>query len=82
MNDAIAECKMPERLRNVRNRYLTGRMRQTIKRTVWALTTQIQKGKFVPSDFEVSLSRADELDAIRFQLSDEENEPRRRRLTV
>ena len=72
MNDAIAGCKNAGAFENVRNRYLTGRMRQTIKRTVWALTTQIQKGKFVPSDFEVSFSRADKLDAIRFQLSDEE----------
>ena len=66
MNDAIAGCKNAGAFENVRNRYLTGRMRQTIKRTVWALTTQIQKGKFVPSDFEVSFSRADKLDAIRF----------------
>ena len=72
MDDAIAGCKNAGAFENVRNRYLTGRMRQTIKRTVWALTTQIQKGKFVPSDFEVSFSRADKLDAIRFQLSDEE----------
>ena len=72
MNDAIAGCKNAGAFENVRNRYLTGRMRQTIKRTVWALTTQIQKGKFVPTDFEVSFSRADKLDAIRFQLSDEE----------
>ena len=72
MNDAIAGCKNAGAFENVRNRYLTGRMRQTIKRTVWALTTQIQKGKFVPADFEVSFSRADKLDAIRFQLSDEE----------
>ena len=72
MNDAIAGCKNAGAFENVRNRYLTGRMRQTLKRTVWALTTKIQKGKFVPSDFEVSFSRADKLDAIRFQLSDEE----------
>lgn len=72
MDDAIAGCKNAGAFENVRNRYLTGRMRQTIKRTVWALTTQIQKGKFVPTDFEVSFSRADKLDAIRFQLSDEE----------
>ncbi len=72
MDDAIAGCKNAGAFENVRNRYLTGRMRETIKRTVWALTTQIQKGKFVPSDFEVSFSRADKLDAIRFQLSEEE----------
>ena len=72
MDDAITGCKNAGVFENVRNRYLTGRMRQTMKRTVWALTTQIRKGKFVPSDFEVSFSRADKLDAIHFQLSDEE----------
>jgi ATP-dependent helicase/nuclease subunit B len=72
MDDAIAGCSNAGAFENVRNRYLTGRMRKTIKRTVWALTTQIQKGKFVPSDFEVSFSRADKLDAIRFKLSEEE----------
>ena len=36
MNDAIAGCKNAGAFENVRNRYLTGRMRQTIKRTVWA----------------------------------------------
>ena len=72
MDEAIAGCKNTGAFENVRNRYLTGRMRETIKQTVWALTTQIRKGKFVPSDFEVSFSRADQLDAVRFQLSDEE----------
>ena len=72
MDDAIAGCSNAGAFENVRNRYLTGRMRETIKRTVWVLTTQIQKGKFVPSDFEVSFSRADKLDAIRFKLSEEE----------
>lgn len=33
MNDAIAGCKNAGAFENVRNRYLTGRMRQTIKRT-------------------------------------------------
>ena len=47
-------------------------MKDTIRRTVWALTIQVQKGRFTPSDFEVSFSQADHLEAIRFQLTEEE----------
>lgn len=72
MEDAVLACKNTGAFENVRNRYLLERMKNTIRRTVWALATQVQKGKFVPSEFEVSFSRADKLDAIRFTLSDEE----------
>lgn len=72
MEDAIAGCKNGGAFEDAKNRYLLARMRQTIRRTVWAMTTQIQKGKFVPSDFEVGFSRADDLSAIQFTLSDEE----------
>ena len=47
-------------------------MKETLRKTVWALTVQVQKGKFVPEDFEVSFSRADDLAAVQFTLSDEE----------
>lgn len=72
MDEAIEGCKNTGAFENVRNRYLLGRMRNTIRRTVWALTTQIQKGRFVPKDFEVSFSRVNNLDAVRFTLSEEE----------
>ena len=72
MEDAIAGCKNGGAFEDAKNRYLLARMRQTIRRTVWALTTQIQKGKFVPNNFEVGFSRADNLSAIQFTLSDEE----------
>ena len=48
------------------------RMKHTMRRTVWALVTQVQKGKFVPSEFEVSFSKVNQLDSIRFTLSEEE----------
>ena len=72
IEDAIAACKNAGAFENVRNKYLLGRMKNTIRQTVWALITQIRKGKFVPDDFEVSFSKADNLDAIHFRLSDDE----------
>lgn len=72
MEEAVLACKNTGAFENVRNRYLLERMKNTIRRTVWALAAQVQKGRFIPSEFEVSFSRADRLDAIRFTLSDEE----------
>ena len=72
MEDAIAGAKNAGVFEDARNRYLLLRMKETLRKTVWALTVQVQKGKFVPEDFEVSFSRADDLKAIHFALSDEE----------
>jgi ATP-dependent helicase/nuclease subunit B len=72
MEYAIARCSAPESFLDPRNRYLLERMKTTVRRTVWALLLQIQKGKFTPKHFEVSFSGADRLDAIRFTLSEEE----------
>ena len=72
MNDAIAGCANVGAFDEAKNRYLLSRMKDTIRRTVWALTIQVQKGRFTPSDFEVSFSQADHLEAIRFQLTEEE----------
>lgn len=72
MEDAIAGCTNAGAFDEARNRYLLSRMRETVRRTVWALTVQIQKGKFVPSEFEVGFCGTDDIEAIRFTLSDEE----------
>lgn len=72
MEDAIAGCKNAGVFEDARNRYLLLRMKETVRRTVWALMVQVQKGRFVPEDFEVAFSHADDLDAIRFDLSEEE----------
>lgn len=72
MEDAVAGAKNAGLFEDARNRYLLLRMKETLRKTVWALTVQVQKGKFVPEDFEVSFSRADDLAAIQFTLSDEE----------
>ena len=57
MNDAIAGCANVGAFDEAKNRYLLSRMKDTIRRTVWALTIQVQKGRFTPSDFEVSFRR-------------------------
>lgn len=72
MEDAIAGVRNAGIFEDARNRYLLLRMKETIRKTVWAMTLQVQKGKFVPEAFEVSFSRADDLKAIQFTLSDEE----------
>lgn len=72
MDEAVLQCKNAGVFENVRNQYLLSRMRTTMKQTVWALVTQIQKGKFTPTGFEISFSKADNLDAVRFTLSNDE----------
>lgn len=72
MENAILGCQNAGAFEDPRNRYLLERMKTTIGRTVWALTVQVQKGRFMPSDFEVSFSRADDLAAVNFTLSEEE----------
>ena len=50
------------------NAHMAGRMSHIFKQTVWALTTQVRKGRFVPNDFEVSFSKTDNLEALQFDL--------------
>ncbi len=50
------------------NAHMAKRMNHIFKQTVWALTTQVRKGRFVPNDFEVSFSKADHLEALQFEL--------------
>ena len=50
------------------NEHMAKRMNHIFKQTVWALTTQVRKGRFVPNDFEISFSKADHLKALEFEL--------------
>lgn len=72
MEDAIAGSGIGDVFEDARNSYLLKRMETTVKRTIWALMLQVRKGKFVPSGFEVSFSRAERLDAVQFQLGEDE----------
>lgn len=72
MEDAIAGYENAGVFENARNRYLITRMKETVRKTIWALTMQVQKGMFAPSEFEVGFQGTDDIEAIHFALSDEE----------
>ncbi|MDO5344352.1 MAG: helicase-exonuclease AddAB subunit AddB [Lachnospiraceae bacterium] len=57
---------------NARNRYMIERMRRILLRSVWALHEQVKAGRFVPSNFEVSFSAAENLEAVNIALSERE----------
>lgn len=57
---------------SARNTYMIQRIKRILKRTVLALQYQLQKGSFVPEQFEVSFSVLEELDAVNIALSETE----------
>ncbi|MCI5858054.1 MAG: exodeoxyribonuclease V subunit gamma [Agathobacter sp.] len=52
------------------NRHMTERMADIFRQTVWALTSQVRAGEFVPTEFELSFDRMDNLDSLRVALED------------
>ena len=69
---AVAEYSVPEAYEAAESRHQLERMQHILQQTVWALTKQVRKGRFVPSEFELSFSREEDLEAIQFQLDKEE----------
>lgn len=69
---AVAEYSVPEAYEAAESRHQLERMQHILQQTVWALTKQVRKGRFVPSEFEISFSREEDLEAIQFQLDKEE----------
>lgn len=57
---------------SARNVYMVTRIKRILKRTVGAMQYQLQKGSFVPEQFEVSFSVLEELDAVNIALTGEE----------
>ncbi|MDO5350103.1 MAG: PD-(D/E)XK nuclease family protein [Lachnospiraceae bacterium] len=55
-----------------RNAYLIRRISRITERTMWALGEQLKKGDFKPVGFEVSFSAADNLNAMKIALSEDE----------
>lgn len=55
-----------------RNQYMITRVKRILRRTVWALQEQLEKGSFSPGAFEVSFAMEDSLDAINIALSEKE----------
>lgn len=52
-----------------RNQYLITRVKRMLRRTVWALQEQVEKGKFEPGGFEVSFATEDHLESINFDIA-------------
>ncbi|MBO5657385.1 MAG: PD-(D/E)XK nuclease family protein, partial [Agathobacter sp.] len=52
------------------SQHIVKRIGHIFKQTIWALTTQVRKGEFVPEEFEISFSRADGLKALEYELED------------
>ena len=57
---------------SARNRYMITRVKRILRRTVWALQEQLKNGKYEPGQFEISFAMEDQLEAIHFDLSEDE----------
>ncbi len=77
VRDAFAEAAMQEAAASypdsgvyaeAGNQHLIKRMQGIFLQTVWALTKQVRKGRFVPEHFEIRFSEADSLKALEFAL--------------
>lgn len=55
---------------SARNEYIITRLKRMMRRTVWALTKQLEKGDFVPSGYEISFGNMQGLSTSNIQLSD------------
>ena len=57
---------------SARNAYALEKMERILWRTVETIQYQLQKGKFLPANYEISFSVLEDLDAVSIQLSEEE----------
>lgn len=55
-----------------RNHYMITRVKRLLRRTVWALQAQVEKGMFEPQGFEVSFATEDNLSATNIHISADE----------
>ena len=55
-----------------RNAYALEKMERILWRTVRILQYQLQKGKFIPKNYEISFSALEDLDAVKISLSEHE----------
>lgn len=54
-----------------REGYVKQRLRRMLKRTVWAMTRQLEKGDFVPKDYERTFGKGDTGEHTLFRLDEE-----------
>lgn len=57
---------------SARNAYAIEKMERILWRTVRTLQYQLQKGKFLPKNYEISFSALEDLEAVRVALSEDE----------
>lgn len=55
---------------SARNEYVITRMKRLLRRTVWALTKQLEKGDFVPAGYEISFGNMAHLESVNLSLSE------------
>ena len=53
-----------------RNSYVINRVKRMMRRTVWALIKQLERGDFIPSGYEVTFGNSGQLQAARVTLAD------------
>lgn len=53
-----------------RDAYVLHRMEITLQQTIWALTEQVRRGSFVPTDFEVDFTEVGDLKSMNIQLDE------------
>lgn len=73
MEEAILGYNGIEAYDTAENKYRLSRMEHIFKQTVWALTKQVRKGKFVPDEFELSFSKLNRMDALHFDFDNNES---------
>lgn len=71
MQEAVAEYPNMSIYATAQNQYMAKRMENIFVQTVWALTKQVQKGRFVPQQFEISFSEYDNIQALSFDLEND-----------
>lgn len=57
---------------SARYQYMLERMYRILKRTVWALKSQLRDGSFVPEAFEMGFSKVEDLESVNIALSEHE----------
>lgn len=76
LEEALRSCTVEYRetvlYSSARYEYMIQRMYRILKRTVLTLKEQLKKGSFVPSHFEMSFSRVEELASLDLTLTGEE----------
>lgn len=56
---------------SARNEYIITRLKRVLRRTVWALTNQLERGDFIPASYEIAFGNMQDLSMANIPLSEE-----------